>query len=299
MKKYRMYLWALIAGCAVAAIGLFHEQLALLISAGLGVLLCLLLQEYQHHIKQEREQERARATVAERERIARVLHDSFLQSVETLALLVEAVARRMPPDSRERPEMQQALDMAQWVMCEGRDQIHELRAEMSADDIDAALRQRVGMISSRRKLDVVIASSGQHAAAYAHVGREIYNIACEALANAVQHAQAQRITVTLEWGSDAMQLRVLDDGVGMDGARLVPLVPSVPSVPFCASGRWGLRGMRERAVLINGQLSIGSARPGGTEVHLRIAAPVPAISPVRQKAATGWPAHQAEQTAMR
>lgn len=290
MKKYRMYLWASIAGCAVAAIGLFHEQLALLISASLGVLLCLLLQEYQHHIKKEREQEQARATVAERERIARVLHDSFLQSVETLVLLVEVVAQRMAPDSRERQEMHQALDMAQWVMCEGRGQIHELRAEMNADDIEAALRQRVGMLSNRRKLDVVIASSGEQAAAYAPVGREIYNIACEALANAVQHAQAQRITVTLEWGSEAMQLRVLDDGVGMGGA---------PSAPFGASGRWGLRGMHERAVLINGQLSIGNAPRGGTEVHLRIAAPVPAISPAREKAPTGWSAHQVEQTPVR
>lgn len=247
----------MISGCAIAALGWYHEQLALLVSVLLGMLLCLLLQERRRFV----ENAQCRATQAERERIARVLHDSFLQSVETIVLRVDVVAQRLPPGSREKTEILQTLDMAQLVMCEGRDQIRELRAEMSAADIDAALRQRVALFSSQ--LEIVIASSGEQAAAYAHLGREIYNIACEALANAVQHAQAQRITVTLDWGGDAMQLRVLDDGVGIDGANLARLG---------SGGKWGLRGMRERAVLIGGQLSIAARRQGGTEVHLMIAA---------------------------
>lgn len=247
----------MIFGCIIAVIGWGQEGLALLVSIFLGMLLCLLLQERRRLVDSETQ----RATLAERERIARVLHDSFLQSVETVVLRVDVVAHRLPPGSRERQEIQQVLDMAQLVMCEGRDQIRELRAEMMAADIDAALRQRVALFSTRRKLDIVIASSGEQAAAYAHLGREIYHIACEALANAVQHAQAQRITVTLDWGRDAMQLRVLDDGIGMDSLTLAR---------FGGSNKWGLRGMRERAVLINGQLLIGSRRQGGTEVHLVI-----------------------------
>lgn len=261
----------MISGCAIAALGWYHEQLALLVSVLLGMLLCLLLQERRRFV----ENAQCRATMAERERIARVLHDSFLQSVETIVLRVDVVAQRLPPGSREKIEILQTLDMAQLVVCEGRDQIRELRAEMTAADIDAALRQRVALLSSQRQLEIVIASSGEQAAAYAHLGREIYNIACEALANAVQHAQAQRITVSLDWGGDAMQLRVLDDGVGIDGANLARLG---------GGGKWGLRGMRERAVLIGGQLSISARRQGGTEVHLMIAAEA------AQPPAGTWPA---------
>lgn len=275
MKKYKIHILTMILVCALTVLSVYHGQLLPLVSICLGVLLCLLLQERQWYL----ENAKLRATHAERERIARVLHDSFLQSVEAVVLRVDVVAQRMHPGSKERQEIQQALDMAQLVMCEGRDQIRELRAEMTAADIDAALRQRVALFSTQRQLDIVIASTGEQAMAYSHIGREIYNIACEALANAVQHAQARRITVTLDWGIDAMQLLVVDDGVGMEGISLTR---------FGAGGKWGLRGMRERAVLINGQLSVGSRRQGGTEVHLVI----PAKSATRQPAGSRWPARQ-------
>ena len=92
---------------------------------------------------------------------------------------------------------------------------------------------------------------------------EIYRIACEALRNAFQHADAKRVEVELRYDEQQLRLRVRDDGKGID-----------PSF-FNGEGRqghYGLRGMRERATRIGGRLNVWSGRDCGTEVELRIPA---------------------------
>jgi signal transduction histidine kinase len=90
---------------------------------------------------------------------------------------------------------------------------------------------------------------------------EIYKIAAEALRNAFQHAQARQIEVEIRYDHAQFRLRVRDDGKGID--------PAVSSGQG-REGHFGLHGMRERATLIGGKLTVWSAVNTGSEVELRV-----------------------------
>jgi signal transduction histidine kinase len=99
---------------------------------------------------------------------------------------------------------------------------------------------------------------------------EVFRIAGEALRNAFHHAAASRIEVELRYDERQLRLRIRDDGKGMDPELLR------------AEGRerhFGLRGMRERAKLAGGKLTVWSAVDTGTEVELTIPAPHAYIRP--------------------
>jgi signal transduction histidine kinase len=92
---------------------------------------------------------------------------------------------------------------------------------------------------------------------------EIYRIACEALRNAFRHADATRIEVGLRYDERQFRVRVRDDGKGIDPKFLAGEE---------RAGHFGLDGMRERARLIGGKLTVWSAVDFGTEVELIIPA---------------------------
>jgi signal transduction histidine kinase len=102
---------------------------------------------------------------------------------------------------------------------------------------------------------------------------EVYRIAAEALRNAFRHAQARRIEVELRYDETQFQLRIRDDGKGVD--------PKVLGGDG-REGHFGLHGMRERAKLVGGQLTVWSELNSGMEVELSIPAAVAyATSPRR------------------
>jgi two-component system sensor histidine kinase UhpB len=87
----------------------------------------------------------------------------------------------------------------------------------------------------------------------------VYRVAQESLTNVARHAHADRVEVTLDPGAGSVVLRVVDDGRGMDEAQAL-------------NGHGGLRGMRERAVLVGGALAVKPAKSGGVEVRLEVPA---------------------------
>jgi two-component system sensor histidine kinase UhpB len=86
----------------------------------------------------------------------------------------------------------------------------------------------------------------------------IYRVTQESLTNIARHSQASRVELTLESGADSVVLSVVDNGQGMSEAP--------------ANGSGGLRGMRERAVLVGGALAVKPGRDGGVEVRLEVPA---------------------------
>jgi signal transduction histidine kinase len=92
---------------------------------------------------------------------------------------------------------------------------------------------------------------------------EVYRIAGEAMRNAFKHAQAQRIEVEIRYDERQLRLRVRDDGKGIDANLL-----NEDERP----GHYGLRGMHERAKVVDGKLAVWSELDSGTEVELRISA---------------------------
>jgi signal transduction histidine kinase len=92
---------------------------------------------------------------------------------------------------------------------------------------------------------------------------EVYRIVGEGLRNAFRHADSQRIEVEIRYDERQFRLRLRDDGRGID--------PKVLS-GYGLEGHYGLRGMRERAKLLGGKLTVWSERNSGTEVELIIPA---------------------------
>jgi signal transduction histidine kinase len=205
--------------------------------------------------------ERLQVKTAERARIARTLHDTFLQTVQGLVLRVDAVAATLPADAGARRQLEHVLDDASQAIGEGRDQLQELRAG-DAHVLEDVLAEAVARLRIAHGAPVVdLHVEGERRALRAPVADEIADIGREALRNAFAHAGAARIRVTLDYGRRALTLCVADDGRGLpepvrrDGAR---------------SGHWGLVGMRERAARIGARLDIASGPRQGTAVTLAV-----------------------------
>jgi signal transduction histidine kinase len=94
---------------------------------------------------------------------------------------------------------------------------------------------------------------------------EIYRIAREALRNAFRHAKAQKIEAEITYGDSEFSLHVRDDGLGID---------SEVANQGARAGHWGLPGMRERARSFGGNLEVWSEHRAGTEIELRVPAPI-------------------------
>jgi signal transduction histidine kinase len=231
-----------------------------------GALLLLLaaaLYRYRVGLLTTRLMERMVVRIAERERIARLLHDTILQTVQALVLRLDAVVLSLPSGDRTRHQLETLVGRATAAVNEGRDQLHELRAAspQALEDIVA------GAIGGQRELypglEMVLRIDGASRALHAGATDEAGYIACEALRNACAHAQATRIVIRLAYGRRALTVCVRDDGRGLD--RQV-------ARDGYRSGHWGMIGMRERAARLGARLSLDSGAGKGTTVTLAIPA---------------------------
>jgi signal transduction histidine kinase/ligand-binding sensor domain-containing protein len=227
-----------------------------------GLALLYGLYRYRLHVATARLSERLQVRTAERERIARTLHDNFLQSVQAIILRLDTVAHELPPDSAARRKLEALLDSANDTVTEGRDQVYELRSG-PLDDVEGAIRAAgQALADSHPGTGFSMATGGQVHALTAAVAEEVCAIACEALRNAFQHAQASQIEVRLGYGTDLLSLHVIDNGRGIGAAP-------ADGEPL---KHWGLTGMRERAVRVGGRLDIESQPGLGTSVALMLPA---------------------------
>lgn len=229
-----------LAACMLAAVGLGY-----------------LFYRYRVRYLTRRLSERLKERSAERERIARTLHDSFLQAVQALALRLDTILRTMPAGDPTRARLEQVLDDTDLAIAEGRDQLQELRMKDGAtlervigDALDKLQESYPGIAA---RLDV----SGSAVRLEPALAEEVAEIAREALRNAFRHAGATRIDVRLAYGPGQLVLEVADDGRGIEDAVL--------QAGGC-EGHWGLVGMRERAARIGGRLRVDSAAGQGTTV---------------------------------
>jgi signal transduction histidine kinase len=223
-----------------------------------------------------RMQGRLRERLAERERIARELHDTLLQGIQSMILRFQAATYEIPEDHPARRTMEQTLDDADQVILEGRERVQDLRAQLEpANALPEALRAAgEELLQDAALIKFGLLVEGTPRELHRLVGEEAYRIGREALVNAFYHAKAQEIEVCLAYKNDQLQLRLRDDGCGID-----------PEILRAGGrqGHWGLTGMRERAGKIGARLEIRSQVGKGTEIELSIPA---AVAYRRQRA--GW-----------
>ncbi|MEI4509216.1 two-component regulator propeller domain-containing protein [Sphingopyxis sp. CCNWLW253] len=201
------------------------------------------------------------ARLAERERIARELHDTLLQSFQGLVLRFQAVADRIPPDQPLRPVVEQALDRADAALIEGRDRVRELRTV--SGDLAKAITDVAEEMAAHSTTRFALTVEGHPRELHPMVHDEVENVAAEAIRNAFQHARARRIEAILSYRSGELRFDLHDDGVGLPAGLAAGDAPT---------GHFGLTGMRERALRVGGALTISSRKNAGTEVVLSIPA---------------------------
>lgn len=208
------------------------------------------------------------ARVQERTRIARDLHDTLLQSFQGVLLQFGAATRLLTREpEKARRVLADAVDQAACAIREGRDAVQGLRlsTEESSDLAAAIARLAKEVAGERQGAGVSVRTEVQGTVRRLHpIERdEIFRIAGEALRNAVRHSQATQVEIDLRYDKGEFRLRVRDNGRGID--------PKVLAEGDRA-GHFGLRGMRERAALAGGKLTLWSAPDAGTEVELVIPA---------------------------
>jgi signal transduction histidine kinase/ligand-binding sensor domain-containing protein len=230
--------------------------------------LALLWAAYQFRVRQLAYQfnMRLEERVAERTRIARDLHDTLLQSFHGLLLRFQTVSQLLPERPLEAKEkLDSAIDQAADAITEGRDAVQGLRASTLDNDLAQAINALGEELTSesagKHPVAFRVAVEGEARNLHPILRDEIYKIAAEALRNAFRHSQSQHVEVEIRYDHDQFRLRVRDDGRGIDRRVLSG---------DGAQGHYGLHGMRERATVIGGTLTIWSEVDAGTEMELRL-----------------------------
>jgi two-component system sensor histidine kinase UhpB len=193
------------------------------------------------------------AQEAERHRVAQELHDEIGQSLTAVVLQLNRLAGLVPP------ELHEAVDEARETARASLDQAREIATRLRPVALDdLGLVSALTALSARFEDGCGVAVTRRidpELPAVEHtVELAVYRIAQESLTNVARHAGATAVDMTLAARNGSLRLSVADNGMGLDGS----------------SPGQGIRGMRERAVLIRGELSLARNPSGGTTVTLTV-----------------------------
>jgi two-component system, NarL family, sensor histidine kinase UhpB len=199
-----------------------------------------------------------RAQEQERQRLAQDLHDEVNQALTAILLRLEAALHEAPPGLRR--ELETTKRLATQAMEELLHLAHELRPTALDDHgLLPALRTQVSDFAERTGIDAQFRRRGDVPELNAEQQLVLYRVTQESLSNIAQHADAGHVLVELS-SIGRTVLQISDDGCGLPGGA--------DGHPAIRHGGLGLSGMRERALLAGGELSIHSTEGTGTIVTL-------------------------------
>lgn len=201
------------------------------------------------------------AVIEERQRLARELHDSVTQALYSVTLYADATRMAMSTGKQElaKEHLQELRNMAREAMMDMRLLIFELHPPvLEKEGLVTAVQTRLDTVEARSGLQTVLHIEGEEIRLPLSIEEELYRIVQEALNNTVKHAKARQVTVAFQYEDKRFCLKVQDDGIGF--------APSIAS----QRGGMGLRGLKERAQRIGGQLFIESTLNKGTNLKIEI-----------------------------
>lgn len=214
------------------------------------------------------EETRNAATFAERDRLAGEIHDSLQQGLNGLMLQLDATLKLPGLAADVRSRLGVARNMVSFTRHEVQNAVWDMESPLlEGTNLGDALQKLTALIGPG-EARVEIKVNGRPAALAPAINHHLLRIAQEAITNAVRHAAASTITISLDYRAEGVALTVTDDGNGF--------VPH--DVLTTGLGHFGLRGLRGRAAKIGGELEIRSAPGGGTTIHVAVRTPVPADS---------------------
>lgn len=197
-----------------------------------------------------------KAREAERQRLARGLHDEVGQSMTAVLLQLKRMTAGASPEQRAQ------LAEAQQVVKTSLEDVRRLAQELRPELLDhLGLASALGSLADgfQKRTHVRVRQQLQRdlPPLDPHAELVIYRVAQESLTNVARHARATEVLLSLQRDSDSVVLRVIDDGRGFE--------------PGHAEGG-GLRGIRERALIVGGSAAINPGPGGGVEVRLEVPA---------------------------
>lgn len=197
----------------------------------------------------------------ERKRIARELHDETSQALAALLLAIESSLSTAREESKER------LSRMKAVADRTLDGIHRLIFDLRPSVLDdlglaAALRWSAESHLEPIGIDLDFDVIGTERRLPPEIETTLFRIGQEAVANIVRHAEAESVRITVEFGERVVRLHVVDDGEGF--------TPEAVAGPTEGPRGLGLLGMRERAALVDGMLTIQSEPGKGTRVTVEV-----------------------------
>ena len=199
------------------------------------------------------------ATLQERQRIARELHDSIEQEMGGVAIQISNARRRLSQDPTQADSaLSLAQEMIRHCRAEARTSIRDLRSiALEQGGLPRAIQELLTPAATEANIKLILAVEGSAVRLDARLESDLLRVAQEAVANAIHHAAPSKIEITLNSGPDFVALTVQDDGCGFDASSAPP------------RGRFGLLGMQERANQQHARLVIESRPGAGTKVSLK------------------------------
>jgi signal transduction histidine kinase len=210
----------------------------------------------------------------ERNRIARELHDTLAHTLSALAVQLEAINSLWETDPpRSRAMLDQSLAMTRSGLVESRRAIHALRSTPLEDlGLTLAVTSLAESIAARTGIALDVYIPDPIPTLRPEVEQTLYRIADEALTNVANHAQARHLSVKILPSPSAAG--AVERGVGGEVTRRLTLTIADDGLGFDASqaanGRYGLRGLQERADLIGASLSVSSTPGEGTRIEVSV-----------------------------
>lgn len=196
----------------------------------------------------------------ERNRMARELHDTLAHTLSAVSVQLGAINKQLDTDiDGAKATIRESRQAIRDSLQETRRALKALRASPLEDlGFTLAMQRLVELARERSGLTITLDMAGGLDKLSAQIEQSVYRITEEALNNIARHAEATHIEVVLAQGENGIELSITDDGKGFD--------PDTVS----SDEHYGLVGMRERALLAGGQLSIMSQPGAGTTVRLHI-----------------------------
>lgn len=197
---------------------------------------------------------------AERQRMARELHDTLAQGLAGLILQLEAMEAHLRRADTAKVDaiLRQARERARATLAEAREAIDDLRAAPAGSTLSEFIRAEAARFSSSTGILCELALE-EPSSAPPEVSAHAQRFVTECLANIARHARASKVRVALEKHGENLELTVEDDGAGFE-----------PSAVEGQAGHYGLLGIRERARLAQGRFEIDSSPGKGTRAKLAI-----------------------------
>jgi len=222
-----------------------------------------------------RKRQEYQAVLSERMRVGRELHDTFEQGLAGIGLQLEAVAGSLQtsPEAAQK-SLDVARHMLRYSLEEARRSVMDLRSQaLESRDLAGALYDMARQMTQNTSAQAEVRVEGTVVRLDASEEHHLLRIGLEALTNAIKHSGAKRITITLRFRTDAVELAVEDNGCGIGHG-----------LPDSPGGLFGLQGIRERVDKLGGVLHLDSGPGSGT--LLSVVVPIGPARPGRRDAHT-------------